>query len=325
MITPSSNVARVLSVAAVLSTVTLLVAACSNQAKPDATQEQGAPERTELYEMLPDSIKDAGTIVIAGAFEDPPLLSADPANPTKPAGLAVDMAAEVGERLGITMTWQNLPWNGQLPALTSGRIDALIGQISDTVEREETVVDMVPFWRGTTGLAIQKGNPLDIAEDDYSSLCGVRVGVASGSSEVTTFGEASADNCEGKDPIEVVEYASYAPAMTALAAGGVDAVANGYSVLLGTIAANADQFEAVNLGAEFADSYNPQAPGINAFATNKDNPQLAEAIAAAMASMAEDGTYAEIVAEWDDNPDAAVAEDLLKVNPLSGTPAGKTK
>lgn len=80
----------------------------------------------------------------------PPFEMRDPTG--QPAGVSVDLAKALGEHLGRPVEIQNLPFAGLIPALKTGKIDAIISSMTATTERAQSIDFSEPYLR--TGLAL---------------------------------------------------------------------------------------------------------------------------------------------------------------------------
>lgn len=56
------------------------------------------------------------------------------------AGLNVDVFAEIGKELGVTIEWVALPWEGVLPGLEAGKFDMVAGPATITKARMERYI-----------------------------------------------------------------------------------------------------------------------------------------------------------------------------------------
>jgi len=86
-----------------------------------------------------------------------------------PAGVSVDLARALGERLGMPVDIQNLPFNGLIPALRTGKIDLVISSMTSTPERAQSIDFSAPYLK--TGLCLlvgAKANIQSIADCDRS-------------------------------------------------------------------------------------------------------------------------------------------------------------
>ncbi len=57
----------------------------------------------------------------------------------EPAGVSIDLARALGEQLGRPVEIQNLPFDGLIPALKTGRIDLIISSMTATPERANSI------------------------------------------------------------------------------------------------------------------------------------------------------------------------------------------
>jgi polar amino acid transport system substrate-binding protein len=73
----------------------------------------------------------------------------------QPAGVSVDLARMLGEKLGRPVEFQNLPFDGLIPALKTGRVHLLLSSMTATEERATTVDFSDPYLR--TGLCLLVG------------------------------------------------------------------------------------------------------------------------------------------------------------------------
>ena len=83
----------------------------------------------------------------------PPFEMRDPQG--QPAGVSVDLARMLGEKLGRPVEFQNMPFEGLIPSLKTGRVDLLLSSITATPERAVTVDFSEPYLK--TGLALLVG------------------------------------------------------------------------------------------------------------------------------------------------------------------------
>lgn len=70
----------------------------------------------------------------------------------EPAGVSVDLAFAIGEKLGRPVEIQNFAFDGLIPALKTGRIDLIISSLTATAERAKSIDFSEPYLR--TGLCL---------------------------------------------------------------------------------------------------------------------------------------------------------------------------
>ncbi|MCE9611261.1 MAG: transporter substrate-binding domain-containing protein [Chthoniobacter sp.] len=80
----------------------------------------------------------------------PPFEMRDPRG--EPAGVSVDLARALGAQLGMVVEIQNLPFDGLIPALKTGKIDIIISSMTATPERAQSIDFSEPYLK--TGLCL---------------------------------------------------------------------------------------------------------------------------------------------------------------------------
>lgn len=193
-------------------------------------------------------------------------------------GFSIDLMNAIGEKAGKTIEFDSLPFDGLIPALQGGAIDAAISSMTITEEREETVDFSDPYF--DAGLAIAVA---DDAEDinTLDDLEGKKI-----AAQIGTTGAETANGVEGA---EVSTFDSAPLALQELANGNVDAVVNDAPVTLYAISTG--NIPGVKVVGELLTE---ESYGI-AFPEGSEN---VEAVNAAIAALKADGTYAEIYKKW---------------------------
>jgi len=312
---------RILTSAALLS-VALLATACGSSseaadetpATSTATQTSTQTADPALHDMLPEQIQSSGTLKLGALWETPPMIGVDASDTTTPVGVAPDLADALGEVLGVEVEWQNMQWPAQLPGVQSGAVDALMGQVSNTAEREKSIVDMVPFYKSTESLLLPADNPDGITA--LKDMCGLTVGVPVGSTQSEEVNAVSAAHC-ADDPIKLGEYQGATAAISAVRAGTIEAWLDTTTTQLQAVKASSGAFTT----AELPEDESPT--NFTAIAVGKANPGLSQALVEALQEVIDNGTYDEIMESHDVSSAAITSADVV-VNPLTGTAAGET-
>lgn len=107
-------------------------------------------------------------------------------------------------------------WDGIIPALTSGKIDMIIGSMSITEERLKTIDFSDKYYNTPTGIIGAKGDEFDATPE---GLSGKIVGV-----QVSTVHAVYAEKYFGESAAEIKQYQTQDEANQDLAAGRLDAV-----------------------------------------------------------------------------------------------------
>ena len=99
------------------------------------------------------SSKQPNTIVVGMELDDPPFeLTNTQGNP---AGVSVDMAHALGKYLHKKVVIENIPFDGLIVALKTGKIDLIVSSMTATKEREKSIDFSTPYLR--TGLCLLVG------------------------------------------------------------------------------------------------------------------------------------------------------------------------
>ena len=285
-------------------TLAVLLTACSGG--PSAPQPGGAGEESStipdtakildsvktddaLAALVPAAIADTGTLKV-GSF-----VQSAPNNFYAEDGSTVigsdhDLITAIGSKLGLEAEYSNLDFASLITSLQSGRVDVTIAAMNDTAERQGAI-DFVDYLTSGITLMVQKGNPAKITGPE--TLCGKSIAVVTGTSQ-QEFAEATSTQCEsdGEEPLEITVTDSDAQNQTQLRTGRIDAIVNDLpsAVYISKTAQDGQAFEVVP-----GDVIDGAPYGIG---VNKDDPELRDAIAAALDSLIDDGTYGEVLDAW---------------------------
>jgi polar amino acid transport system substrate-binding protein len=111
----------------------------------------------------------ARPLIIGMELNYPPFEMMDQAG--NPSGVGVEMAHALGDYLHRPITIENMPFEGLIPALKTGRIDLIISSMTATDERRKSIDFSDPYLN--TGLAIlaKKSDPIQsIADVDQPGM-----------------------------------------------------------------------------------------------------------------------------------------------------------
>lgn len=282
--------------AALLLAVAALTAACgggsddggeeagstSASAGGDATAEVEADP--ELNAMLPEDIRDAGTLEIGTEALYPPYEYLDDDGRTI-IGLDPDLLDALTARLGVEYTLTDTAFDGLLPALDGGRFDLVAAAVTDTTARQENY-DFVDYFLAGQAIVVAAGNPEGI--EGVEDLCGQPVSVLISSAQEELLNKFNEEECAA-DPIEITSLPTDQDALLQVQNGR--AVASFTQEPVGRYnaaqIAGGNAFEVANDETLFA---NPLG-----FVFDKEDTELRDAWQAALQSLIDDGTYAEIL------------------------------
>lgn len=259
----------------------------------------GAAQLTGLAQE-PPSVWEVGT---EPAF--PPFEMKDEATGDL-VGFDIELLKAMGEAAGREVQFIALPFDGLIPALQSKTINAAISGMTITAERAQTIDFTRPYFKAGLAIAVQQD---DDTVQSLEDLEGKRIAVAIG-----TTGADLAAEVEGAT---VSTFDNSPLALQELLNGRVDAVINDLPVTLYAIReANLEGLKIV--GELVTEEY-------YGIAMPKNSEDLA-AMNDALATILQDGTYAEIYQRWfsADPPELPlVAPSLAEAGTATGLAWGR--
>lgn len=104
-------------------------------------------------------------LIVGMELAYPPFEMTDPQG--QPAGVSVSLARALGEHLGRKVVIQNIPFNGLIPALKTGKIDLIISSMTATAERAQSIDFSEPYLSTGLCLLVRRDSPIrGIADAD---------------------------------------------------------------------------------------------------------------------------------------------------------------
>lgn len=91
-------------------------------------------------------------------------------------GFEVDVATEVGKRLGKEIVIENIPFQGLFSAVQSGRVDMAMSSITITAKRLESVTFAQPYYDSDQSLTVTSASGLKALDDMKDKVIGVDTG-----------------------------------------------------------------------------------------------------------------------------------------------------
>jgi polar amino acid transport system substrate-binding protein len=185
----------------VLVAVPLVAAGCGDDDDDDGGGGAGGADLGLIEE---------GQLLVGTDAPFPPFEIGTPPDIT---GFDVEVMDEVGQRIGLEVTYQDTAFDTIFRDLAQGKFDAVVAATTTTPERERTVDFSDPYYEAQQALLVEDGSDIQSVDD----LGGATVGAQDG-----TTGEAYAN--DETDADEVRGYPEGPDAVNALRAGQVDAV-----------------------------------------------------------------------------------------------------
>jgi polar amino acid transport system substrate-binding protein len=96
----------------------------------------------------------------------------------QPVGISVDLAAALGQYLHRDVRIENIPFDGLIPALKTGKIDLIISSMTATPERAQSIAFSEPYLR--TGLCLLVNRNANIQSIEQADQPGCAVVVKQG-------------------------------------------------------------------------------------------------------------------------------------------------
>ncbi len=194
-----------------------------------------------------------------------------------PVGFDIDLMDEIASRIGVTVEYQNTPFDTIFTQLAGGQFDAIISAITITDERDETIDFSDPYFAANQGLAVTEDSEITgVADLSADTVLGVQAATTGADYALENFADAT-----------IQEFPTSVDAFNALASGQIDAVFIDLPVVGGQVEAG---------GVVLAEEVNTDE--LYGIGVVEGNTGLATAINDALASIIEDGTYAEIYGTW---------------------------
>jgi polar amino acid transport system substrate-binding protein len=275
------------AVAGVLVALALVAAGCSSSKKSSSSGGGGgggttAAQNSGAAALVPAAIKSKGTLKVAMDASYPPDEFVGTDGHTI-MGMDADLAKAIAAALGLKVDLINVKFDSIIPRLQDGTYDMGMSSFTDNKEREK-VVDFVTYFQAGEGFYVKAGS--NKSYDGLASLCGAKVAVESGTTELTDA-QAQAKKC-GSKTLTVLTFGDQNAANLAVSSGRAD-VGFVDSQVAGYIVKQSNgQFTQTGTAFEVA-PYGIALPKGNG---------MAQAVLAAMKALMSNGTYTKILNQW---------------------------
>ena len=244
----------------------------------DAIQEQ-----PDIAALVPEEIRERGELVNGAALNYAPgeFLGSDGVA----VGYDIDILAAVGKVLGLTTRTESAVFAQIIPSI-GAKYDVGISSFTINPERLEQV-SMVSYFAAGMSYAVKTGNPYGITPPD---LCGTRVAHQVGTymDDVVVERDQECRDAGGQGIVDQ-PYVGNADAATAVAGGKADVLIGDSPVVAYAVDRSRGTLEEVG---DIEDA------ALNGLVVAKDQPELAEAIRAAVQHLIDSGALREILAAW---------------------------
>ncbi|MEU7578144.1 ABC transporter substrate-binding protein [Streptomyces sp. NPDC041068] len=298
---------RIVAVGAIAVAGSLLLTGCGDQTKDKGSDSVG---NAPLADKLPKDIRDKGVIKVGSDIAYPPVEFKD--KDGKTVGIDPDLGAALGKQLGVEFQFENGTFDTLLGGLRSKRYQVAMSAMTDTKNRQEgidedtgkkvgTGVDFIDYFTAGVSIYTKKGDDQSIKT--WADLCGKKIVVQRGTVS-HDLAKSESKKCKDGKKIAIEQFDNDQQAQTRLRSGGADAGSSDFPVAAYAVktSGGGKDFELVGEQVEAAPY------GI---AVSKNNPELRDAIKAALDAIIKNGEYEKIIKKWGVE-DGAVEE--AKVN-----------
>jgi polar amino acid transport system substrate-binding protein len=233
---------------------------------------------------LPDRIATRGSLIFGIVPNYPPMEFRDPASNAL-VGFDVDLGEALAGKLGVKAKWQETAFEQMLPAVATGRVDAILSGMSDLALRHDAA-SFVDYLRSGPQFFSLASRAAEFA--DMQALCGKAVGASRRTSFPKEIADWSAAHC-GAKAIAFVGTEGSADARTQLRQGRIDAAVQGNETLSYVMAQEPNAYALIGA---------PIGAQLTGIAVAKDDAGLQNAIAGAVDGLIADGSYKALLDKW---------------------------
>jgi polar amino acid transport system substrate-binding protein len=233
---------------------------------------------------LPAEIVKLGSLKIAVVPNYPPMEFRDPASNTL-TGFDIELGEALGRKLGIKIAWQETSFDQMMPAIATGRVDAILSGMTDFASRQDTAT-FVDYLRNGPRFFAQASRAAEFK--DITSLCGKAVGASRRTSFPKLIAAWSDAHC-GSNAVKFVGTEGSGDARTQLKQGRLDAAVQGGETLPYVMDLEPGAY--VLVGDVFSVLFTGLALPVKEKA-------LQQAVGEAVDALIADGSYRALLAKW---------------------------
>jgi len=223
-------------------------------------------------------VEDTGTLRVGMDASYPPFETIDQAS-GQPVGFDVDLADEIGRRLGVSIAFTNIAYDGLTDSLVTGNVDVVISAMADVPQVQGKAAFSQPYFNAGEMLVAPPGSPFKSMDD----LAGHTVAVEYGSG-----GDVEARKWQRRIAnLQVKRYSDPESALQAVSKGQADAaIVDGIAARLGI-----GKDPNLAAGPQLVDT-------LFAAAVASDNDVLLGKLDEAIQAIAADGTLGRLTDKW---------------------------
>lgn len=254
----------------------------------------------ELADRVPAEIRDKGSLTVA--LDVYPTAVIAPPDGGDLRGWEVSTAQALASVLDLDVKFERTSFDSMLPGLVSNRYDVVMSSWAATPARTEEVTFVIAHYTDISMLARADS---DLTVDSMLDVCGQRVGLIAGSTQVPEFETIHQPDCESNNlPLaEVQTYKTINEAMLALEADRIDIQITATDMHVYLMSQQPDVFKSLfRYESPTLTGIKEGVPaGASGIALARETPyweELAEVLRDALNSLIEDGTHQAILDTW---------------------------
>lgn len=194
-------------------------------------------------------------------------------------GFDMDLINAIGKQMGYEVQIQSMNFDGLIPALEGGNVDAVISAMTITDERAKKVFFSKPYYKSGLTIVVKSDNN---SIKEFKDLEGKRIAVQ--------IGTTGAEEAKKIKSAKIREFNTAPEAFLELKAGGVDAVINDMPVN--------EYFMTQPSGKDAKQVGAPLSAEDYGIAVAKKNGELGEKINKALDELKKNGEYEKIYVKW---------------------------
>ena len=287
----------------VLAVGLMALAGCGSDSL-DSDAKKGGDVKTsvdkEAAALVPKAIKDKGTLTVGSdaSYAPSEFLGGDGKTIE---GFDVDLFTAVAKKLDLKVTFVNAKFDSIITGVQGGKYDVGVSSFTVNADRMKQV-NMVSYFNAGTQWAVAKGNPKKV---DPSKPCNATVSVQQGTvqQEEDLPPKIAACKKAGTPMRDPLTYEGQDEVTANVVSGKADAMLADSPVVAYAVEQSKGKLEAAG------DIYDAAPYG---YVIPKDQAGLADAVVAALKSLASDGGYEKALKNW--GVEAGAIDDFA-VNP----------
>ncbi|WP_250289352.1 ABC transporter substrate-binding protein [Streptomyces atroolivaceus] len=239
---------------------------------------------------VPAAVRERGTLRLGASADASPPLGFYATDDKTRIGSETDLATLIADTLGLKPEFEEVSWENLFVGLDSSKFDGVLSNVTVTEERKEKY-DFATYRLDNIAFEAKKGSGWKVKGP--ADVAGKTISVSSGTNQEKILVDWSEENVEaGREPVEIKYFQKDTDYYLALQSGRIDAYL-GPSPSANYHVASAGQSEIVGTLSGGGDGVQGKIA-----ATTKKGSGLAEAYAAAIDHIIQDGSYGEVLKRW---------------------------